>query len=115
MLFRSLNYKREIFYSLPVKPSPNLPNDQAVNLYPSLCLFEGTNVSVGRGTEKQFQIYGSPFLPKSNFSFTPIPNLGAKEPPFKNQLCYGEDLMCAQKRVVNFHTPTEKSSNKFQI
>ncbi|WP_333599858.1 exo-beta-N-acetylmuramidase NamZ family protein [Flavobacterium sp.] len=87
-----LNYKREMPYSLPVKPSPNLPNDQAINLYASLCLFEGTNVSVGRGTEKQFQIYGSPYLPKSDFSFTPIPNLGAKEPPYKNQLCYGEDL-----------------------
>ena len=92
-----LNYKRQQTYSLPVKPSPNLPNDQAVNLYPSLCLFEGTNVSVGRGTEKQFQIYGSPFLPKSNFSFTPIPNFGAKEPPYKNQLCYGEDLTAIPK------------------
>lgn len=87
-----LNYKREMTYSLPVKPSPNLPNDQAINLYASLCLFEGTNVSVGRGTEKQFQIYGSPFLPKSEFSFTPIPNFGAKEPLYKNHLCYGEDL-----------------------
>ncbi|WP_309612481.1 DUF1343 domain-containing protein [Flavobacterium sp.] len=92
-----LNYKRELFYSLPVKPSPNLPNDQAINLYASLCLFEGTNVSVGRGTEKQFQIYGSPFLPKGNFSFTPIPNFGSKEPPYKNQLCYGEDLTQAPK------------------
>ena len=92
-----LNYKREMFYSLPIKPSPNLPNDQAINLYASLCLFEGTNVSVGRGTEKQFQIYGSPFLPKSNFSFTPIPNFGSKEPPYKNQLCYGEDLTQAPK------------------
>lgn len=87
-----LNYQREMPYSLPVKPSPNLPNDQAINLYASLCLFEGTNVSVGRGTEKQFQIYGSPFLPKSNFNFTPIPNFGAKEPMHKDQLCYGEDL-----------------------
>ena len=87
-----LNYNREMFYSLPVKPSPNLPNDQAINLYASLCLFEGTNVSAGRGSEKQFQIYGSPFLQKSDFCFTPIPNFGAKEPPFKNQLCYGEDL-----------------------
>ncbi len=87
-----LNYNREMAYSLPVKPSPNLPNDQAVNLYASLCLFEGTNVSVGRGTEKQFQIYGSPYLPASAFSFTPLPNLGAKEPPYKNVLCYGEDL-----------------------
>ncbi|MDN3676363.1 DUF1343 domain-containing protein [Flavobacterium paronense] len=92
-----LNYKRELFYSLPVKPSPNIPNDQAVNLYASLCLFEGTNVSVGRGTEKQFQIYGSPFLPKSKFSFTPIPNFGSKEPPYKNQLCYGEDLSASPK------------------
>ncbi|MES2411576.1 MAG: DUF1343 domain-containing protein [Bacteroidota bacterium] len=92
-----LNYKRDMFYSLPIKPSPNLPNDQSINLYASLCLFEGTNVSVGRGTEKQFQIYGSPFLPKSGFSFTPIPNFGSKEPPYKNQLCYGEDLSKAPK------------------
>lgn len=92
-----LNYSREMSYSLPVKPSPNLPNDQAINLYASLCLFEGTNVSVGRGTEKQFQIYGSPYLPKSDFSFTPVPNMGAKEPPYKNQLCYGEDLSAAPK------------------
>ena len=91
------NYNREMFYSLPTKPSPNLPNDQAINLYASLCLFEGTNVSVGRGTEKQFQIYGSPFLPKSDFSFTPIPNFGAKEPVYKNQLCYGEDLTTIPK------------------
>lgn len=87
-----LNYSREMRYSLPVKPSPNLPNDQAINLYASICLFEGTNVSSGRGTEKQFQIYGSPYLPKSNFSFTPISNFGAKDPMHKNLLCYGEDL-----------------------
>jgi len=87
-----LNYKREMTYSLPVKPSPNLPNDQSINLYASLCLFEGTNVSVGRGTGKQFQIYGSPFLPKSKFKFTPKPNFGAKDPVFKNQLCFGEEL-----------------------
>ncbi|MDI9256624.1 exo-beta-N-acetylmuramidase NamZ family protein [Flavobacterium sedimenticola] len=92
-----LNYQRSRAYSLPVKPSPNLPNDQAINLYASLCLFEGTNVSVGRGTEKQFQIYGSPFLPKSDFSFTPVPNFGAKEPMHKNQLCYGEDLTQIQR------------------
>jgi uncharacterized protein YbbC (DUF1343 family) len=87
-----LHYKREMLYSLPIKPSPNLPNDQAINLYASLCFFEGTNVSVGRGTEKQFQLYGSPYLPKSNFNFTPIPNFGAKEPMHKDKLCYGEDL-----------------------
>ena len=85
-------YNRKMNYSLPVKPSPNLPNDQAVNLYASLCLFEGTNVSVGRGTENQFQIYGSPYLPKSDFSFTPKPNLGAQNPVYNGVLCCGEDL-----------------------
>ena len=84
-------------YSLPVKPSPNLPNDQSINLYASLCFFEGTNVSVGRGTAKQFQIYGSPFLTKSNFSFTPKPNIGAKDPMHNGKLCYGEDLSTIQK------------------
>lgn len=91
------NYKRDMPYSLPVKPSPNLPNDQSINLYASLCFFEGTNVSVGRGTEKQFQIYGSPFLLKTEFSFTPIPNFGAKEPMHKGVLCYGEDLSKIKK------------------
>ncbi|MGZ9735224.1 exo-beta-N-acetylmuramidase NamZ family protein [Flavobacterium sp. GNP002] len=86
------NYNRKMNYSLPVKPSPNLPNDQAVNLYASLCLFEGTNISVGRGTEKQFQIYGSPYLNKSDFSFTPKPNFGAQNPVYNGVLCYGEDL-----------------------
>lgn len=86
------NYNRKMNYNLPVKPSPNLPNDQAVNLYASLCLFEGTNVSVGRGTEKQFQIYGSPYLPKSSFSFIPKPNLGAQNPIYNGIECHGEDL-----------------------
>lgn len=89
-----LNYSHEMKYSLPVKPSPNLPNDQSINLYASLCFFEGTNVSLGRGTEKQFQIYGSPFLPESefDFSFTPKPNFGAKDPVHNGKLCFGEDL-----------------------
>ncbi|WP_396217291.1 exo-beta-N-acetylmuramidase NamZ domain-containing protein [Flavobacterium sp.] len=91
------NYKREMPYSLPIKPSPNLPNDQSINLYASLCFFEGTNVSVGRGTEKQFQIYGSPFLLKTDFSFIPILNFGAKEPMHKDILCYGEDLSKIKK------------------
>jgi uncharacterized protein YbbC (DUF1343 family) len=91
------NYKRDMPYSLPVKPSPNLPNDQSINLYASLCFFEGTNVSVGRGTEKQFQIYGSPFLLKTEFSFMPLPNFGAKEPMHKDILCYGEDLSKIKK------------------
>jgi uncharacterized protein YbbC (DUF1343 family) len=92
-----VNYNRKMSYSLPIKPSPNLPNDQSINLYASLCLFEGTNVSVGRGTENQFQIYGSPFLPKSDFSFIPKPNFGAKEPMHKDEICYGEDLSAVAK------------------
>ena len=59
------DYSREQEYQLPIKPSPNLPNTKSINLYPSLCLFEGTNVSAGRGTDLQFQIYGSPFLDKN--------------------------------------------------
>ncbi|MBF0693949.1 MAG: DUF1343 domain-containing protein [Flavobacterium sp.] len=97
-----LNYDKSMSYSLPIKPSPNLPNDQSVNLYASLCFFEGTNVSVGRGTNKQFQVYGSPFQPKSGFSFTPSPNEGAKNPPYNGQVCYGEDLSDHEKvRGVN--------------
>ncbi len=90
-------YNRTMSYSLLVKPSPNLPNDQAINLYPSLCFFEGTNVSVGRGTEKQFQIYGSPYLPNIDFCFVPEPNFGAKDPLYNGKDCFGEDLTQAQK------------------
>ena len=90
------NYTRDMPYHLPVKPSPNLPSDKAINLYASLCLFEGTNVSMGRGTNKQFQIYGSPYLPRTGFQFTPLPNEGAKNPPYNGVTCYGEDLSNVQ-------------------
>ena len=86
------NYNRKSTYELSVRPSPNLPNPQAISLYPSLCLLEPTVVSVGRGTDLQFQIYGHPMLPKSNFTFTPLPNFGAKNPKLKNHLCYGKNL-----------------------
>lgn len=86
------NYSRTMPYKLPVNPSPNLPNSQSINLYASLCFFEGTNVSVGRGTYSQFQIYGSPYLPKSVFNFKPEPNFGAKSPLYNGIFCYGEDL-----------------------
>lgn len=86
------HYNHKQAYDLPVKPSPNLPNAQSINLYPSICFFEGTNVSEGRGTEKQFQIYGSPYLKNMPFEFTPKPNEGAKNPQHNNTLCYGEDL-----------------------
>lgn len=91
------NYNHNLSYDLPVKPSPNLPNAQSVNLYASLCLFEGTNISVGRGTEKQFQIYGSPYLPNKGFTFTPKPNLGAQNPLYNGTACYGEDLSAFAK------------------
>lgn len=88
------NYNHQMHYSLPIKPSPNLPNDQSIALYPSICFFEGTNVSLGRGTNKQFQVFGSPDLDKDyfKFSFTPQPNEGAKTPPQQGKLCYGRDL-----------------------
>ncbi len=86
------NYRREMAYDLPVRPSPNLPNAQSINLYPSLCFFEGTNVSVGRGTESQFQIYGSPNLTDYHFSFVPRPNKGAKDPIYNGKICCGVDL-----------------------
>lgn len=85
------NYTHESYYAPPVKPSPNLPDIRAMLLYPSTCYFEGTTLSLGRGTEKQFQYIGHPSL-KSRFSFTPQPNEGAKEPPLKGKLCYGQDL-----------------------
>jgi len=86
------NYSHSLSVSLPIKPSPNLPNDSSINLYPSLCFFEGTNVSVGRGTEMQFQVYGSPFLKQGDFMFTPTPNEGAKYPKHNAKICFGEDL-----------------------
>jgi len=93
------NYNHYLPYSLPIKPSPNLPNDIAINLYPSLCFFEGTNVSVGRGTDKQFQIYGSPFLKSktANYSFTPQSNTGAKYPKHQGQQSTGFDLSNTEK------------------
>ena len=89
-----LNYKRDYNYSLLIKPSPNLPNERSISLYPSLCLFEGTNVSVGRGTTNQFQVIGSPYLDQNIYSFTfiPKPNQGSKYPPHNNIKCYGLDL-----------------------
>ncbi len=87
------NYNHTYFYHLPVKPSPNLPNMASVWLYPSLCLFEGTVVSVGRGTDKPFMQYGHPLFTEANTSFTPVDIPGtATNPPFKGQLCQGFDL-----------------------
>ncbi len=88
---KCLHYRHRDFYELPVAPSPNLPNMAAVYLYPSLCLFEGTDVSVGRGTTKPFQQYGAPYL-TSTYSFVPEPMFGAKSPKREGETCYGLDL-----------------------
>jgi len=86
------DYDHKTYYILPVKPSPNLPNQTSVYLYPSICFFEGTNVSLGRGTSFPFQVYGSPNLPDKGFSFTPESVSGAKNPPLLGKKCYGTDL-----------------------
>jgi uncharacterized protein YbbC (DUF1343 family) len=86
------NYTHTTPYSLPVKPSPNLPNDVSVYLYPSLAFFEGTPLSAGRGTNMQFQVYGSPYYKKTRFHFTPVSREGAKHPKYENKRCYGVDL-----------------------
>lgn len=85
-------YNHNSLYVLPVKPSPNLPNQNSVYLYPSICFFEGTNISLGRGTSFPFQVFGSPYLPDRGFSFTPESVPGAKNPPLRGELCYGTDL-----------------------
>ncbi len=85
------NYTHDMHYDLPVKPSPNLPNSRSVNLYPSLCLFEGTTVSIGRGTDYPFQHFGAPYL-QSSYSFTPKSGEGSKYPKHENKTCYGFDL-----------------------
>ena len=86
------NYTHQTPYKIPLRPSPNLPNALSISLYPSLCLLEQTVISVGRGTEMQFQIYGHPQLPKTDFTFTPQPNYGSKNPKLKGKICYGTDL-----------------------
>ncbi|WP_276369585.1 DUF1343 domain-containing protein [Chryseolinea sp. H1M3-3] len=87
------NWRHSDEYSLPLRPSPNLPNDQAVKLYPSICFFEGTVLSLGRGTQFPFQVIGHPDLKNFDFQFTPVTIEGmAKNPPQENKLCYGLDL-----------------------
>ncbi|UYZ63667.1 exo-beta-N-acetylmuramidase NamZ family protein [Hymenobacter weizhouensis] len=86
-------YTHATRYELPVRPSPNLPNAHSVALYPSVCLFEGTDVSVGRGTDSPFEVIGAPTQPSTRpYSFTPRPNAGSPTPPQNGKLCYGLDL-----------------------
>lgn len=87
-----LNYHKKQRYGVSDKPSPNLKTDKAINLYPSLCFFEGTQISAGRGTDAPFTVYGSPWTKSLPYTFTPMPNPGAKTPVFNGQKCYGENL-----------------------
>ena len=98
------NYSHSNLYQLPVKPSPNLPNMSAVYMYPSLCLFEGTIVSVGRGTEKPFQIFGYPQAKDGKYAFTPLPMKGASENPLYNgQLCWGFEATNYGEMYVKYY------------
>lgn len=97
---RSYNHRDAI--SVSIAPSPNLPNDQSIGLYPSLCLLEPTMVSVGRGTNNQFQVLGTPNAAAGSYTFTPVPTLGAMDPPLKGTLCYGLDLREVNTRELGF-------------
>ena len=99
-VIRCKDYTHKTLYELPVKPSPNLPNQTSVYLYPSICFFEGTNISLGRGTSFPFQVFGSPGLPDKGFSFTPESVPGAKNPPLLGVKCYGTDLRDAIKNKL---------------
>lgn len=114
------NYTHKTYYSLPIKPSPNLPNDKAINLYPSLDIFRGTTINAGRGTNFQMQRYGAPFFPKSDFSYVPQPNEGDKHPRFENKICYGVDLRkeptlhkFTLKYIIDAYKKTPKSETFF--
>ncbi len=101
------NYSHDSLYRLPVNPSPNLNSMEAIYLYPSLCFFEGTIMSLGRGTDFPFRVFGHPDYPETTFSFVPKPNTANKAPLFANQTCYGRDLrkltiaQLAQMKEIN--------------
>ena len=114
------NYNHKLKYEPPIRPSPNLPNIQSIYLYPSLAFLEKTEVSVGRGTTTQFQIYGHPDF-KGEFSFTPQPNFGSQYPKLKGVLSYGEDLrnyktsnMIELKWLINSFTQINDKNNFFR-
>ena len=103
------NYDHNTKYILPVMPSPNLKEMQAIYLYPSTCFVEGTVMSEGRGTDKPFEIFGHPSLPKNLFSFTPKPNAGAKSSKCFYQQCYGFNLSGTNEEVL------KKTDGKIQL
>jgi len=92
------NYSHKTRYSVPIPPSPNIRSDASIALYPSICLFEATTVSIGRGTERPFEYFGHPKFPPTEFTFTPISSFGSKNPLWENKLCYGFDLNAASKK-----------------
>ncbi len=99
------NYNHQIIYNLPIAPSPNLPNDNSIALYPSLCFFEGTPLSIGRGTDFPFEVIGYPESKEKNFTFEPRSIKGkSKYPKFENQLCYGLDL---RNFSANYNRPEQ--------
>src|SRR6185312_401028 len=102
-------YDHNSKYILPVKPSPNLPDIQSVYLYPSTCFFEGTTLSEGRGTDKPFQVFGAPSLPRNLYSFTPHPTEGAKSSKHYGEVCYGWDLSGTPREVL------QKVNKKVQL
>ena len=91
-VIRCRNYDHQTRYELPIAPSPNLPTQHSIYLYPTTCLFEGTIVSLGRGTDAPFEVYGHPDMQGRSFSFTPQPNSGSMHPPHEGEVCYGKDL-----------------------
>lgn len=95
-------YTHSQVYELPVRPSPNLPNLQSIRLYPSICLFEPTIVSVGRGTDTQFQVIGAPNKVYGTYQFTPTDQPGAQNPPNEGKVCYGLDLREVNTRQQGF-------------
>ena len=94
------NYTHQTMYELPIAPSPNLPNMKSIYLYPSICYFEATPVSLGRGTDKPFQVYGHPNMKGYDYSFTPRSVSGAKYPPQLNKKCYGVDLTSLSDKEI---------------
>lgn len=92
------NYTHKTKYEIPISPSPNLRTDLAITLYPSLCFFEATTVSVGRGTDKPFEVYGHPEFKNTSFTFVPVTTAGARQPLWENKTCFGYDLRASQRK-----------------
>ncbi|MEO8569585.1 MAG: DUF1343 domain-containing protein, partial [Ginsengibacter sp.] len=109
LVIKCLNYDHSSKYILPVRPSPNLPSIESIYWYPSTCFFEGTVMSEGRGTDKPFQIFGHPALPKSLVSFTPKPREGATNPKLNGQVCYGWDISGTPSEIL------KRIDNKIQL